>query len=120
MKNTKILITSILLLFASLGYAEDKIEDVLPAGFYQFNTSSAHGEDNIPSISSSEVEVTYEDSVPYIKLHQDKLRIYFSIGDRLIPSISFLLEPKQENNRSTALIVYTATKRSRSDGFEGT
>jgi hypothetical protein len=37
--------------------------------------------------------------------------VYFSIGERLIPSITFIVEPEQNENQFTAASVYWALKR---------
>jgi hypothetical protein len=44
-------------------YAEENIENVLPAGIYQFNTVLSIGDREIPRISSSEVEVFYKEGI---------------------------------------------------------
>ncbi|MDQ8196372.1 hypothetical protein QEH59_18220 [Coraliomargarita sp. SDUM461004] len=119
MRYIKTILVTILIGLSCVAYGQEEITDILPAGLYQFNTVRVFDEDKIPTISSSEVEIIYEDSIPYIELHGNKLRIYFSFGDRRIPSITFSIEPKQENNTSTPLIVYTALKNSSSGRFEG-
>jgi hypothetical protein len=110
--KTPILLIFLALVFACLStHAQHEITEILPPGIYDLSTSRHYESTDIPTITNRRVEIVYEDSQPFVIYEGQKKKVFYRIGERLIPTIMFYIEPTQEGDMSTDLVIYSAISR---------